>query len=406
MANPAEAGLYDAGDYTTGNAMSNYGIVVPMQVRSSGMLLPMAEQRAPAIAEVLELEFSRLRATGRYGPLETQQQKAELLKLDKASLNRFQNGRRELTRKRALDIARRLRNRTDDDVEVRELADRLLVARRDATVDQVQVETWFERQAELKSLMIVEFREPPALSGARRDLVDVVGRAVARGQTYAMMLPFSAEQSRSASLPIPLRNYVADLKRSVFMTYRTILDDVLHCVCDEQGDDRDNLEQATRRLKLFGLRSAESATSVAIGYRLFFLAYPETYAAAPAERWDWVSSGGRTQMIERDSNELELLALQSRFFPLVEFWRARHCLPETSTEITRFATDLESKELYKTSLELGEPQWEVLETRSSSRIVDEFLDRLTQTQGPPARSTARVAASPVGAAPRPRTKRR
>jgi hypothetical protein len=209
--NPAEAGLYDAGDYTTGNVMSNYGIVMPMQRHSSGMLLPMAEQRAPAIAEVLELEFSRLRATGRYGPLETQQQKAELLKLDKASLNRFQNGRRELTRKRALDIARRLRNRTDDDAEVRELADRLLVARRDATVDQVQVETWFERQAELKSLMIVEFREPPALSGARRDLVDVVGRAVARGQTYAMMLPFSAEQSRSASLPIPLRNYVADL---------------------------------------------------------------------------------------------------------------------------------------------------------------------------------------------------
>ena len=141
MPNPAAAGLYDAGDYTTGNVMSNYGIVMPMQRHSSGMLLPMAEQRAPAIAEVLELEFSRLRATGRYGPLETQQQKAELLKLDKASLNRFQNGRRELTRKRALDIARRLRNRTDDDAEVRELADRLLVARRDATVDQVQVET-------------------------------------------------------------------------------------------------------------------------------------------------------------------------------------------------------------------------------------------------------------------------
>lgn len=365
-----------------------------MPVRRSGMLLPMAEQRAPTIGEVLELEFSRLRATGRYGPLDTQQQKAEFLKLDKASLNRFQNGRRELTRKRALDIARCLRSRADDDAEVRELADRLLVARRDAPADQVQVETWFERQAELKSLMIVEFREPPALSGARRDLVDVVGRAVARGQTYAMMLPFSAEQSRSANLPIPLRNFVADLKRSVFMTYRTILDDVLHCVCDEQGDDRDNLEQATRRLKLFGLRSAESATSVAIGYRLFFLAYPETYAAAPAERWDWVSSGGRTQMIERDSTELELLALQSRFFPLVEFWRARHCLPETSAAIAQFATELESKELYKTSLELGDPQWDVLETRSASQIVDEFLDRLRQTQGPPSKTIARAGAAP------------
>ena len=106
-------------------------------------------------------------------------------------------------------------------------------------------------------------------------------------------------------------------------------------------------------------------------------------------------------MIERDSNELELLALQSRFFPLVEFWRARHCLPETSTEITQFATDLELKELYKTSLELGEPQWEALETRSSSQIVDEFLDRLRQTQGPPSRSSAGVAA-----ARRPHAKRR
>ena len=226
--------------------------------------------------------------------------------------------------------------------------------------------------------MFVEFREPPALSGARRDLVDVVGRAVARGQTYAMMLPFSPEQSRSALLPIPVRNYVAELKRSVFTTYRTILEDVLHCVWDEQGDDRAKLEQATRRLKLFGLRSAEATASVAIGYRLFFLAYPETAAAATAERWDWVSSGGKTQMIERDSNELELLALQSRFFPLVEFWRARHCLPETSAEIARFANDLETKELYKTSLELGEPQWDMLETRSSSQITDEFLDRIRQ----------------------------
>jgi len=224
--------------------------------------------------------------------------------------------------------------------------------------------------------------------------VDVVGRAVARGQTYAMMLPFSPEQSRSADLPIPVRNYVAELKRSVFTTYRTILEDVLHCVWDEQGDDREKLEQATRRLKLFGLRSAEAGASVAIGYRLFFLAYPETAASAPAERWDWVSSGGKTQMIERDSSELELLALQSRFFPLVEFWRARHCLPETSAEISSFATDLESKELYKTSLELGEPQWDVLETRSSSQITDEFLDRVRQTPLP--RTTRR----PGSASPR------
>lgn len=383
-----------------GNTMSNYGILVPTTAccnNAGPRFFIVAEQRPPTVGEVLELEFSRLRATGRYGPLETQQQKAEFLKLDKASLNRFQNGRRELTRKRAFDIARHLRNRSEDDAEVRELADRLLVARRDATADEFQVETWFERQIELKSLMIVEFREPPALSGARRDLVDVVGRAVARGQTYAMMLPFSPEQSRSANLPIPLRNYVADLKRSVFTTYRTILEDVLHCVWDEQGDDRETLEQATRRLKLFGLRSAEAGSSVAIGYRLFFLAYPETAAAAPSERWDWVSSGGKTQMIERDSTELELLALQSRFFPLVEFWRARHCLPETSPEITRFATDLESKELYKTSLELGEPQWEVLETRSGSQIVDEFLDRIRQTPSSAARHAP---------ATRPRRKRR
>jgi hypothetical protein len=96
-------------------------------------------------------------------------------------------------------------------------------------------------------------------------------------------------------------------------------------------------------------------------------------------------------MIERDSNELELQALQSRFFPLVEFWRARHCLPDTSVEITQFASELEAKELYRTSLELGEPQWDVLETRSSAQIVDEFLDRIRQA---PARTIARAAASP------------
>ena len=132
---------------------------------------------------------------------------------------------------------------------------------------------------------------------------------------------------------------------------------------------------------------------MAIGYRLFFLAYPETSAAALAERWEWVSSGGKTQMIERDSTELELLALQSRFFPLVEFWRARHCLPETSEDVTRFANELEAKELYKTSLELGEPQWDVLEARAAAQIVDEFLDRIRQAPARPM-ARARAAASP------------
>jgi hypothetical protein len=136
-------------------------------------------------------------------------------------------------------------------------------------------------------------------------------------------------------------------------------------------------------------RMAKSTSKGGLEVRL----YPETAAAALAERWEWVSSGGKTQMIERDSNELELQALQSRFFPLVEFWRARHCLPDTSVEITQFASELEAKELYRTSLELGEPQWDVLETRSSAQIVDEFLDRIRQA---PARTIARAraAASP------------
>ena len=66
--------------------------------------------------------------------------------------------------------------------------------------------------------------------------------------------------------------------------------------------------------------------------------------------------------------------------------------PPVSAAIAQFANELESKELYKTSLELGDPQWDVLETRSASQIVDEFLDRLRQTQGPPSRSAARAAA--------------
>ena len=36
--------------------------------------------------------------------------------------------------------------------------------------------------------------------------------------------------------------------------------------------------------------------------------------------------------------------------------------PPVSAAIAQFATELESKELYKTNRELGDPQWDVLET--------------------------------------------
>ena len=333
------------------------------------------------LAELLEREFSRLRRESKR-KLETLKDQADELGLDVGSLSRFRSGTRPLTRQRAVSIAAKLRGKGEDDPEVTELADHLLVARTGTqpTSDQVKVEEWFKEQAQEEGLMLVEFRESPALNpeGDRQDLVAVVGGAVATGQSYGMFLPFNLESSALPRLPIPLRNYLAALKVSVFSTYRAILYEVLGCVRDEPRTKEDRLVamvKATERLKLYGLKAPDQSNCPAIGYRLF---YVERHATAIADRhasrWEWISPGGTTQMIQKESSPEELNAVAIRFFPVVEHWRAKQRLPATSAELLEFASKIDKP--YLTGLELSESQWEVLDERPGQEIVEKFFKEI------------------------------
>jgi len=338
------------------------------------MVVSMADRNEDGtVAEILDREFSSLRASGTEN-IETIAEQARFLGLDRTAFSRFRNGRRPLTRVRAEQIAAKLR--ASEGELIGELAHELVDARRGLTADQVAVRDWFRGRELHKALLLVEFREAPALRPDGENveiLVEAVAEAIVSGLNYGMLFPFNPD-SRSGSFPIPVRNYLGEVKIALFSTYREILKEVLHQVgenCSNRKTLRNELEQATRRLKLYGLKAAsttarEESCCPAIGYRLFYVLYPESPTGPRrAERWEWVSSGGATQMIQKDSSVAELEAIAVRFFPIVEFWKDKeedtHRLPATTAEMSDFANELEEQKSYQTSLELCEPQWEVIE---------------------------------------------
>jgi transcriptional regulator with XRE-family HTH domain len=345
------------------------------------------------VAEVLDREFSKLRAKrierNLNVPLETLQDQAAYLRLDKAALSRFRSGRRPLTQERAIAIARWLVNGdipTDAaEKDVLELAGELLVARRELKSDQIPVETWFQDKAQKSTLMLVEFREAPAIQqhGEREYLVDVVGGAIVKGQCYGILFPYHLNGPGSKTLSIPVRSYLGDLRISVYDLYRFVLSDVLQRARDsfEPSTATNTLEEHllafTRRLKLYGLKesafhASDDGRCPAIGHRLFYVAYPDPDVSGP-ERWEWITSGGIVNMVQKETTPTELPAIAARYFPIVEFWHEKAHLPETDAAIEAFSNQLEAENHYRTTRELGEPQWELMDPRPPKVIVSDFL---------------------------------
>jgi hypothetical protein len=331
------------------------------------------------VAEVLDSEFSRLRAEGKKG-LETLTGQARFLKIDKTALSRFRSGRRPLTRVRAEQISALLRTKAGRG-EVDELADELVAARRVLAAHQVAVEKWFSNEELNESLLLVEFREPPAvrLDGPTQSLVDAVGTAIAKGLSYAMLFPFNLDAG-APRLPVPVRLYLAEVKDSLFETYYAIQNDLLLEVYEAnrgKSDLNDKLSEATRRFRLYGLKTLPGDTNnqpadsrcPAIGYRLFFLKYRERDRA---EQWEWVSANSVAPMIKKDSSKDELRAVAVRFSPIIEYWEQKHDLP-TTAELLAFSEEIENQRGYRASLDLGEPLWEVIDKRSDEEIVGSFI---------------------------------
>jgi hypothetical protein len=69
-----------------------------------------------------------------------------------------------------------------------------------------------------------------------------------------------------------------------------------------------------------------------------------------------------------------LAAIAARFFPIGNFWRRHNYLPETDEAIAGFSALLQGESGYRDTWELGEPQWQLMETRPPSTIVADFIN--------------------------------
>ena len=334
-----------------------------------------------ALIALLDREFARLPEKDRPDSLS---EMAVELKLDKATLSRLRNGKMAVNRKHAQVIAEYFRK---NPAERAALEKELLDAQPTLSDEQKVISEWFRERAHPEVLMIVEFREPPALRPSSGRTVSDVARAIMGGLSYAMVFPFSRPSARAQRSPIQL--YLEDVFLGVEETYKELLKQTLHAVYDSgrnvdrkrelsDADLRSRLEDAVGRLKFYYLAREQDSAYPGIGHRVF---YVEDHRAAlgivKRESWEWRTVGGTDQMAQKDpQSEQELRVMADRFQPIIRFWEEKNRLGTTTRELYKRAskfdalfTDSEDKEKRE-----GEGQWAVYgEKVTSAQIVDEFL---------------------------------
>ena len=327
-----------------------------------------------ALNKIFESIFSRARQLG-LGTFSTLEEKAKLLGIDKPSLSRYGSGSRDITRKRAERIAVNVAKELQlSEEEARDLANQLEGARLPQTDTQIKVQRWFAEHASPGWLMLVEFREPPM--ARRRNVVETIARAVASGMSYGMLYPFKVGEAQAARLPQPVRRYLEDVRSELIGLYQLILnaafeETIDHSTAVSRADQRAELIEVTKRLRLYQLKEPGASACPAIGYRLFFVAHQDR--TDQVERWEWISTSDGDQMIKKDASVLELRATWTRYFPIVEYWHRRKNLPQTTEDLTTFAAQRELS-IHKQRFELNGTHWEVFESHAAEDLVDRFLE--------------------------------
>lgn len=321
-----------------------------------------------SLAIILDREFRQLEQAGE-DKFPTVLSQAEFLGMDKTYLSKLRNGA-TLSRPKASDMAAKLRKGAPAG-KVAELIEEMLnVAAADAPNSVTQfrqsVSTWLEYLASKKSIMIVEFREPPVV-GFRPDLAREVGKAVADGLFYAMLLPVNI-----ATLPLyptAIRTYFVNLEDYLVRTYYQILEFALAEKAEEMrkrsvadtaevrktfSDERAELKAVEDRLRLYRLNEGGWSACPALGVRLFYTEPLDTVPGSipTAEQmvgqlWKWVSfadGGGDQREVAHQIRQKEagpelMQATTMRFCPILDFWREKDRLPLEQSELETFVTE-------------------------------------------------------------------
>jgi transcriptional regulator with XRE-family HTH domain len=302
---------------------------------------------------------------------------AEYLGMTQIALSRYRSGARNLSESKARAIAEKFSQHAGN---VKELTEELLKCVPRPAEAEGPVHLWFKERGRPGLMMLVEFREVPAISpdaagNANRvkELTTAVAEAVAAGLSYGMFLPFNLSELKLEDLPGELMAYLLEIQNHVKTTYKTLQSEILEHVNDDVSIPEANLEnrlkEAAGRLRLYVSCISPHAAS-GIGYRSFFV---EEDGDPRGQQWEWVSLHGPDQkvthqMVKKNPSPVGLRAAAGRFSPVPEFWRSNKRLPESDDELGAFSIKLGKKEitwkLFDFKNDLGE---------SITSIVKRFL---------------------------------
>ena len=339
--------------------------------------------------KILDREFRRLREE-KQGEYRSVNEMAEFFGpgISTSLLYKWKNGERDISRKGARQIAAAFRKNDISGAE--QLEKELLKTTQPSSVEDLEIATWFDQHASEANLMAVEFRELPVLSSqeGKNQYLMSVAKAVAKGLSYAVILPFGTSPSCLSKLRRPLRRYIDDLAKHVMGLYSDVLfeafEETVHIHRDKSESElKAELIKVHGRLQLYILNADDVPPCPAIGYRLFYVAKRDPVAdevrstePRDGERWEWVSSRERHHMIRKASSSDELEATTIRYFPIVEFWRERRRLARTAAEMTDFAKEMEDREAFMTQNDINEDSisWNVFrENKAAADVVNEYL---------------------------------
>lgn len=321
---------------------------------------------------------------------------SNLFDISPTALYKFKSGERFVTQSTALKMAdswQKKSKKTDADRNA-------LIAELMATVPKpdagnAEACAWIEARERNRSLVVGEFRDLPVArpTGPHDGLADNMGRAVARGAVYAMVLPFSISWI-GAPVPLRLRNYLSSMCSFVGDAYQNLLGRTFAAVVKdyvanaETGNAIDESElkrkllAARKRLRLYVLKdndkhAGQIGKCPGLASKVFLVQDQD----AKPEVWIWVSTQTAERVLCKKSNEPELLALESRFYPILECFRATGSLPST-TELDLYAAEDTGDILDQGEGQLESP-WKEFELNQKllDRMVDREIRDNTGTQG-------------------------
>jgi hypothetical protein len=331
-----------------------------------------------SLSAIIDREFRSLESQGK-GPFPTVQSQAAYFEMEQTYLSKLRSQSQSLSRAKAQLMASKLRTGQPAS-KVVELVEEMLQTSRPFTKFEEELANWFEERAASNAIMIVEFLEPPIVGphGFRPDLGKIVGAAVAKGLKYAMLLPVNMDTIKDQ--PSAIIGYFMTLQDHLTETYRHILERALDEKIVElaakpeisKPKKEKALDEVASRLRLYALNQGVWPACPALGVRLFYTEHPESTKGDSAatestlgQLWKWVSAKNpeqtRHEILHKEATRELIRATTIRYTPILDYWREKAELPQTSDELKLFVEQFVDPAPHKSTVELLAGRWSVVE---------------------------------------------